>query len=209
MKEKKTGRRLFDGTYTKDGRPLCLGGKPMSWLGRDPDGAHHFRCPPGGCPLKNKVDWSRYCNSEHSEKPEGRLLRIMGIVPRFSKAWRKIYKKRTEIERWFSSAKRSRLFDSHQLLRVDKINLHVNMSMLSWLLTALARLKADDYRQMRHMYIPAAAGRAGGSCRSTVLHGMLSLSTARQAGGVEQAGSNHPERSLTPRKPSDSIPVGI
>ena len=153
VKEKKTGRRLFDGTYTKDGRPLCLGGKPMSWLGRDPDGAHHFRCPPGGCPLKNKVDWSRYCNSEHSEKPEGRLLRIMGIVPRFSKAWRKIYKKRTEIERWFSSAKRSRLFDSHQLLRVGKINLHVNMSMLAWLLTALARLKADDYRRMRHMYI--------------------------------------------------------
>ena len=99
QKDAKTGKRLFDGTYTKDGRPVCLGRKPMNWLGTDPDGAHHFRCPPGGCHLKNKVDWSRYCNSEHSEKPEGKLLRIMGIVPRFSRAWRKIYKKRTEIER--------------------------------------------------------------------------------------------------------------
>ena len=152
-KDPKTGKRLFDGTYTKDGRPQCLGGKPMSWLGMDPDGAHHFRCPPKGCRLKEKVDWSRHCDSEHSEKPEGRLLRIIGIVPRFSKLWRKIYNKRGSIERWFSSAKRSRLLDSHQLLRMGKISLHVNMSMLAWLLTALARLKADDYRGMRHMYI--------------------------------------------------------
>ncbi len=64
----------------------------------------------------------------------------MGIVPRFSK-------------RWFSSAKRSRPLDGHQLLETGKISLHVNMSMLAWLLTALARLKADDYRHMRHMYI--------------------------------------------------------
>ena len=152
-KDAKTGRRLFDGTYTEDGLPLCLGGKPMIYLGTDPDGAHYFRCPPRGCPLKHKVDWSSYCNSQHSEKPVGKLLRIIGIVPRFGRAWKRIYKKRTEIERWFSSAKRSRLFDSHQLLRMEKINLHVNMSMLAWLLTALARLKADDYRRMRHMYI--------------------------------------------------------
>lgn len=36
---------------------------------------------------------------------------------------------------------------------MGKIVLHVNVSMLAWLLTALARLKADDYRRMRHMYI--------------------------------------------------------
>ena len=72
------------------------GQKPMT-AGHGPDGAHPSAVA-GGCHLKNKV-MSRYCNSEHSEKPEGKLLRIMGIVPRFSRAWRKIYKKRTEIER--------------------------------------------------------------------------------------------------------------
>ena len=149
----KTGKRLYDGTYTKDGRPLCLGRKPMNWLGTDPDGAHHFRCLPEGCHLKNKMDWSRYCNSEHSEKPEGRLLRIMGILPRFSKLWKKWYKMRTAIERHFSSAKRSRLLDSYQHIRKEKIELHTEMSMLGSLLTSLTRLRADDHKHLRHMTI--------------------------------------------------------
>ena len=38
-------------------------------------------------------------------------------------------------------------------LRMGKINLHLNTSMLACLLTALVRLKADDYRRMRRMYI--------------------------------------------------------
>ena len=160
-KNKKTGKRLFDGTYTEDGRPVCVGGEPMAWLGTDPSGAHHFRCPARGCKLRDKIDWSRYCDSEHSEKPEGRLLRTIGIIPRFSKLWRKIYNKRGSIERWFGSAKRSRLLDKHQLLRMGKISLHVNMSMLAWLLTALARLKADDYKRMRYMYIRLPRAKRG------------------------------------------------
>ena len=125
----------------------------MDYIGTDKVGNHYFRCTDEGCWLKHKVDWSRYCNSGHSEKPEGRLLRIMATIPRFTKLWRKIYNKRGAIERWFSSGKRSRLLDKHQLLQMGKITLHVNMSMLASLLTALARLKADDYRRMRHMYI--------------------------------------------------------
>ena len=123
----------------------------------------HWRLPTGGCPLKDKIHWARYCNSGHSEKPEGKLLRIIGIVPRFTRLWRKIYDKRGAIERWFSSGKRSRLLDKHQFLRMGKITLHVNMSMLAWLLTALARLKADDHQRMRQMYIRLPrAGRGTG-----------------------------------------------
>ena len=163
QKDKATGKRLFDSTYDEDGRPLCVGGQPMDYIGTDKEGNHYFRCPGEGCWLKSKVDWSRYCNSGHSEKPEGKLLRIMGIIPRFTKLWRKIYNKRGAIERWFSSGKRSRLLDKHQLLRMGKIILHVNMSMLAWLLTALARLKTDDYPRMRHMYIRLPrAGRGTG-----------------------------------------------
>lgn len=81
------------------------------------------------------------------------MLRTIGIVPPFSKLWRKIYNKRGSIERWSSSAKRSRLLDKHQLLKMGKIGLHANISVQAWLLTALARLKADDYRHMTHMYI--------------------------------------------------------
>ena len=93
-KNKKTVKRLFDGACTEDGRPVCGGGKPMARLGMALDGAHHFRCPAGGCKLKEKPGWSRYCDPEHSEKPEGKLLRVIGLVPRFSKLWRKICNKR-------------------------------------------------------------------------------------------------------------------
>ena len=153
QKDQESGKRRFNGTYDEHGRPVCVGSQSMEYLGTDQEGKHHFRCPSEGCWLKDKVDWSRYCNSGHSEKPDGRLLRIIGIVPRFTKLWRKIYNRRGAIERWFSSAKRSRLLDKHQLLKMGKIRLHANISMLAWLLTALARLKADDYRRMRHMYI--------------------------------------------------------
>ena len=151
--DKKSGKRLYDGLYDEDGRPVCVGGEPMTYLGTDQDGGHHFRCRRSGCWLKDKIDWSRYCDSEHSEKPEGKLLRIMGIVPRFSGLWKKLYKKRTGIERWFSSGKRSRLLDSHQILRKGKIELHANGSILASLLTMLTHLKADDYNHMRHMRI--------------------------------------------------------
>ena len=152
-KDKKTGERRYDGLYDKDGRPVCVGGKPMTYLGTDPEGAHHFRGPAVGCQLKNKIDWSRYCNSQHSEKPEGKLLRIMGLVPRSGKLWKKWYKMRTAIERYFSSGKRSRLMDSHRYFEQGKIHFHTNISALAYLLTALTHLKAGDYKSMRHMNI--------------------------------------------------------
>ena len=125
----------------------------MTYLGTDLEGGHHFRCPASGCQLKNKIDWSRYCNSQHSEKPEGKLLRIIGLVPRSSKLWKKWYKMRTAIERYFSSGKRSRLMDSHRYFEQGKIHLHTNMSALTYLLTALTHLNADDYKGMKHMNI--------------------------------------------------------
>lgn len=152
-KDKKTGKRRYDGLYDEDGRPICVGGEPMTYLGTDPKGAHHFRCQAGGCQLRNKIDWSRYCDSHHSEKPEGKLLRIMGLVPRCSGLWKKWYKLRTAIERYFSSAKRSRLLDSHRYFKQEKVELHANMSALAYLLTALTHLKADDYKSMRHMNV--------------------------------------------------------
>jgi len=46
----------------------------------------------------------RYANvflnqSQHYEKPEGRLLRIVGLLPRCSEEWKTEYKKRPSIER--------------------------------------------------------------------------------------------------------------
>ncbi|MXZ91772.1 MAG: transposase [Chloroflexi bacterium] len=147
------GSRLFDGIYTADGRPTCLGGKPMEYVRTDPEQGHLFRCPGQGCALKHKMDWSRYCDSEVWEKPEGRLLRIVGILPRFTDEWNRIYKMRPAIERYFRSGKHSRLLDQHQCLEIEKVSLHVKISRLSYLATVLAHLKANDYAKMRRMRV--------------------------------------------------------
>ena len=151
-KDEETGKRLYDGIYEADGRPTCVGGKPMEYVETDAEG-HLFRCPAGGCHLKGKVHFTRYCDSQHYEKPEGKLLRIVGLLPRCSEEWKAKYKLRTIIERYFSSAKHSRLMDVHRYLNIHKVSLHAAMSMLSYLATALAHLKADDYVHMRHMRI--------------------------------------------------------
>ena len=152
-KDEETGKRLYDGIYDKDGRPTCVGGQSMEYVETDAEKGHLFRCPAEGCDLKGRVHWSRYCDSEHYEKPEGRLLRIVGLLPRCSEEWKAEYKKRPSIERYFSSDKHSRLLDTHRYLNVEKVSLHVAMSMLSYLATVLAHLKSDDYAHMRHMRI--------------------------------------------------------
>ena len=152
-KDEETGKRLYDGVYDADGQPTCVGGKSMEYVETNPEKGHLFRCPLDGCDLKGKVNWSGYCDSEHYERPEGRLLRIVGLLPRCSEEWKAQYKLRTVIERYNSSGKHSRLLDTHRYLNIYKVSLHVAMSMLSYLATSMAHLKADDYAHMRHMRI--------------------------------------------------------
>ena len=44
-----------------------------------------------------------------------------GIIPRFSSAWKELYRKRNSIERYFSSAKQSRLLNQHECLGQAKV----------------------------------------------------------------------------------------
>ena len=151
--DKETKQRLYDGIYDEKGRPTCMGGKSMEYVDTDPEKGHLFRCPFEGCHLKGKVHFSGYRDSEHYEKPEGRLLRIVGLLPRCSEEWKAKYKLRTVIERYLSSSKHSRLMDTHRYFNIEKVSLHAAMSMLAYLATVLAHLKADDYVHMRHMRI--------------------------------------------------------
>lgn len=57
------------------------------------------------------------------------------------------------IERYFSTGKQSRLLDKHQYIGLERVSLHVRMSVLSHLLTSWGRLRAGDYERMRHMTI--------------------------------------------------------
>ena len=152
-KDKETGKRLHDGIYDEEGRPTCIGGKSMEYVETDPEQGHLFRCPADGCHLKDTIQFTRHCDSEHHELPGGKLLRIVGLLPRCSEEWKAEYKKRPIIERYFSSDKHSRLLGTHRYLNIKQVSLHAVMSMLAYLATALAHLWTDDYAHMRHMRI--------------------------------------------------------
>ena len=189
-KNKETGKRLYDGIYDEDGRPTCIGGQSMEYVETDPEKGHLFRCPAEGCRLKENVHFRRYCDSEHYEKPEGRLLRIVGLLPRCSAEWKAEYKKRPIIERFFSSDKHSRLLDTHRYLNIQKVSLHVAMSMLSYLATALAHLKADDYAHMRHMRIKLTAAKRSKSkqvATQQVAPGIIAALMLHELHSVQQA----------------------
>ena len=125
----------------------------MDFLETGADGKHRFRCPQEGCRLKGRTDWSRYCDFDYAERPEGTKLRIMGVIHRASEKWKEVFRKRTSIERYFGSAKHSRLLDKHQCLGRERVRLHAKLSMPSHLLTAWGRLRAGDYARMRHRRI--------------------------------------------------------
>ena len=78
-------------------------------------------------------------------------------APLCSEEWKAEHKKQPIIKRYFSSGKHSRLLDTHRYLNISKVSLHAAMSMLSYLATALAHLKADDYAHMR-IKLPSAKG---------------------------------------------------
>ena len=189
-KDKKTGKRLYDGTYDEVGRPTCIGGQSMEYVETDPEKGHLFRCPTDGCPLKETVQFTRHCDHEHYEKPEGRLLRIVGLLPRCSEEWKAEYKKQPSEERYFSSAKHSRLLDTHRYLNGQKVSLHVLLSILSYLATALARLKADDYAHMRHMRIrlpDAKRRKAKREAERNVDPGIVAALVLHELNAVQQA----------------------
>ena len=77
------------------------------------------------------------------------MLRIVGF-PRGSEEGKAEYKKRTVIERHFSSAKHSRL-NQHRYQPVPDVA--AVLMCAHYLATALAHLQADDYAHMRHMRI--------------------------------------------------------
>ncbi len=189
-KDEETGKRLYDGIYDADGQPTCVGGKSMEYVETDPEKGHLFRCPAEGCHLKGKIHFSRYCDSEHYEKPEGRLLRIVGLLPRCSAEWKSKYKLRTVIERYNSSGKHSRLLDKHRYFNIYKVSLHVAMSVLSYLTTALAHLKADDYAHMRHMRIrlpPAKRGQANREVEQQVAPSIVATLMLHHLNAVQRA----------------------
>ncbi len=140
--------------YTARGSPTCQGGKEMTYVRTDLGTGHHlFRCPNGGCPLKTKRG-VHYCSDDVWEDPADEP-RIVGVLPRPSPLWKKLYRQRWSIERLFRSLKHSRNLEQHCFRGIGKVLLHATLSVLTYSATVLARLNSGDGRRIRLMRVNA------------------------------------------------------
>lgn len=148
---------LHDGIYTEKGSPTCIGKVGMDYIRTDPNTGHHlFRCPPEGCPLQERLNPALHrCDHEVWEDPYDNL-RVIGILPRASKKWKRLYRRRMSIERIFRSLKHSRGLEHHCARGIRKITLQATLSVLTYQATVLARLKVGDTDRMRRMSVQVA-----------------------------------------------------
>ena len=146
---------LHDGVYDAEGRPTCLGQVPMTYVRTDPETGHHlYRCPADGCALKGR-GLVPNCRQEVWENPADNL-RVIGILPRHTALWKRLYRMRWSVERTFGSLKASRGLEGHRVRGIGGIELLAALSVLSYLATALARLRAGDSDNLRRMAVRVA-----------------------------------------------------
>ena len=145
------GNQWYDGIYTPEGAPTCVGQVPMSYVRTDPERGYLYRCT--GCHLaaKNKRTGGT-CDTEVWENWKTTLnLRLVGPIRRGSKEWEAKYTKRQHVERVFKGMKESRRLERHHLRGLQHLRLHAVMSTLTFQATALWNIqqgRSDDMRWM-------------------------------------------------------------
>ena len=143
---------LYDGIFTADAVPTCLGMEPMEFVGRDGKGGLIFRCRSEGCHLKDSTQGgTKKCDTVVVEDPSENLRVLGGYTRRGSAEWKAKYKKRWSVERVFKSQKESRRLEDHFVRGLKNITLHCLMSTLSFQASALVKAKTGNKDSMRWM----------------------------------------------------------
>ena len=113
----------------------------------DPEKGHLYRCDPKGCRLRGRKG-VRYCDDwiweNRTDNP-----RIWGPVRRGSPQWKRLYRMRYAVERFFKSAKESRRLERHHIRGGSAVALHAAMSALVCQATAWVHVQADDLEHLR------------------------------------------------------------
>ena len=151
IRKKRASAPLFDGIYTKQGVPTCIGMAEMEYVRSDPEKGHLYRCRAKGCHLKDSNRGGiRHCDSEVWEDPK-QNIRLFGVLRRDSPEWRTLYSKRQAIERVFKSMKESRRLERHCIRGLRQMALHAMMSAMAFQVTALVRVLEGQREEMRWM----------------------------------------------------------
>lgn len=148
---KPSNTNLYQGIYTPDGVPTCLGMVPMEYRGTDEDGYRVYHCRRAGCELADSPSGGvRHCDTEYRQDPN-EDIRLFGVIRRNSRRWRRYYRKRQAVERLFKSMKESRRLERHRTRGLRHVRLHALMSTLTFQITALMRIRTGDRANMRWM----------------------------------------------------------
>ena len=142
---------LYQGIYTKDGVPTCIGMVAMEYAGTNKKGHRLYLCRQEGCHLKDSPNGGiRHCDTAYIQDPM-EDIRLFGIIRRQSKRWKKLYGKRWSVERVFNSLKALRRLEKHCLRGMRAIRLHTLMSTLAYQAQALGHALAGDIKGLRRM----------------------------------------------------------
>ena len=133
----------------EDGTPRCLGGQEMTFLGYTDDGKLSYRCPTGGCQLKDRQG-VLYCDTEAVIDPQENLRRF-SLIPRATKEWRHLYATRQSVERCFSRLKQHRALDSHCRRGLRKVTLHALMGLVTMQAAAVVRADCGEVERVREV----------------------------------------------------------
>ena len=143
---------LYEGIYTEDAVPTCLGLEPMEYVGETGEGQYVFRCRSEGCHLKTEgTKATTHCDTVIVENPLDNLRVFGGKTRRGSQEWDDQYSKRWSIERVFKSMKESRRLEEHCVRGLKYITLHALMSTLTYQASALVKVLAGEQENMRWM----------------------------------------------------------
>ena len=139
---------LYEGIYTHEGVPTCLGLLKMEYIRSDPDLGHLYRCRGEGCHLKDPKG-VKHCQDELWENRQDNP-RLFGPLRQRSAAWKALYRLRQAVERVFKSMKESRRLERHCKRGLRNISLHALMSVVAYSATVLVQMQAgrQDYRWM-------------------------------------------------------------
>ena len=135
---------LYEGIYTSEGVPTCLGMVEMDYVRSDPERGHLYRCPRGGCHLRGRKG-VKYCADEFWENRSDNP-RLFGPLRQKSQAWKDLYSKRQSVEQVNKSLKESRRLERHFVRGLSYMALHITMSVLAYSATVLVNLLAGEAR---------------------------------------------------------------
>lgn len=140
------GDQLWEGVYTKEGVPTCMGMVPMEYVRSEEGRGDLYKCRSEGCKLSSRKG-VRYCLDEAWENRTDNPRRF-GKLRRESPEWRFLYTMRQAVERVFKSLKQSRRLENHYVRGLKRVALHCAMAMLVFQATALVRFRETGLEGM-------------------------------------------------------------